>query len=492
MTQRPTTLVVVLCVLLAGQLVVALCLGLGDAEALYYVYSRHLSLSYLDHPPLIGWLIRGSTALFGPTVIGVRLVPMITTVLGTVFLYLFTRELFGAAIARLAPLLILSTPVFAVGLTAATPDAPLFAIWPLYLWQLHVALSKRSQRVQWLRPLMLGVLLGLAFLAKYTGALLVVTTLIMVLSKPHRKWLRAPGFWLGAGIAALLALPVFLWNMNNGFAGVYHRLQWTQTGAGISVRNAGALLGGQLLYVGPVMLVLLFLGARRMWQYRRDDAGQEYQLLLAASLPVLAVTYFLGLWSDVAEPHWPAPGYLALYPAASALIGVGQPAALRLYRIALSLGIAIYLIMLTLVLTPLLPIISPPSSYEPKYDLANELRGWSEVAEMIRRVRPKERPVIAAHYTQCAQLAFVLSRPSDPVVRCISKETDDFDLWDGPFSMTAAGALFVTDNRFNHDVGGLLQNVDAVSSVTVEIQRNGVLARRFVLTEMRPIEDTHP
>src|SRR5438067_2408447 len=41
-------------------------------EAVYWTWSRHLDLSYFDHPPMIAYLIATSTKIFGSTELGVR------------------------------------------------------------------------------------------------------------------------------------------------------------------------------------------------------------------------------------------------------------------------------------------------------------------------------------------------------------------------------------------------------------------------------------
>lgn len=41
-------------------------------ETYYWNYSRHLDIGYLDHPPMVAWLIRLGTALFGQSQFGVR------------------------------------------------------------------------------------------------------------------------------------------------------------------------------------------------------------------------------------------------------------------------------------------------------------------------------------------------------------------------------------------------------------------------------------
>ena len=63
-------------VLAAGVLVrlfFAALIPLFPDEAYYWEWSRRLAAGYFDHPPAIPLLIRGGTALFGATAIGVRL-----------------------------------------------------------------------------------------------------------------------------------------------------------------------------------------------------------------------------------------------------------------------------------------------------------------------------------------------------------------------------------------------------------------------------------
>src|SRR2546423_11145477 len=45
---------------------------LAPDEALYWVWSHHLAAGYLDHPPMIAYLIALSTKILGSTELGVR------------------------------------------------------------------------------------------------------------------------------------------------------------------------------------------------------------------------------------------------------------------------------------------------------------------------------------------------------------------------------------------------------------------------------------
>lgn len=477
-------------VLWTSNILVSSLLGLGDAEALYYCYSRHLSLSYLDHPPLIGLLIRLSTALGGNSVLGVRLAPMAMCGLCLLFAYLCTAEIFGRPAGALCVLLMFSSPVFSIGLIAATPDAPLCALIMLFVHQMHRALTDPSDglKQRLFRPMLLGAILGLAFLAKYTGACLVISTLILLLKKENRRRLKQPGVYLAGAIALLCALPVFWWNREHDWAGVMHRLIYTQADAGFSPRNLGALFGGQLLYLGPTVMVLFVLAARSFFKSNEPFLAKKRArgMLLILSLSILAPTYLLACWSKVAEPHWPAAGYLPLFVLTAGYIADAGRKIRRLFQWTLGLGVAVFFIAHIVVLTPVVPALTPESLYEAKYDLSNELRGWDEVAEVIRQIGPKDRPVIAAFYTQCSQLAFHLNKPDDPEVRCISPKTDDFDIWNGPFTLDSKGALFVTDNRFNHNLEDLLPHAKTHGETALILRRAGVPARRFELIVVNP------
>ncbi|MDJ0766002.1 MAG: glycosyltransferase family 39 protein [Myxococcota bacterium] len=477
--------IAVIVVLGLSNLVASSLVGLGDAEALYYCYGKHPSLSYLDHPPLIGWLLFVATWALGTSVFSVRIVSFAMCALAVLFMTLLTRTIYGQRAANWSCLLLLGTPIFSVGMIAATPDAPLTVLWIIFTWQLYCAL--RHDRVtawtQLGRPTLLGCLLGLSFLAKYTGACLIVTVLIIVSRPQGRMWLRRPGFWLGVLAAAVVASPVFIWNIDHAWAGAYHRLVWTQTSSGLSLRNAGALLGGQALYIGVPMLVIFCWAGIRTWQQRGRHS--DPLLLLYASLPALAATYGLVLWSPVAEPHWPAAGYLPLFVAAAGAISASSAKIQQLARVAVGLGIMALLILQLLVLTPILPFVTPQALYQPKYDLANELQGWPEVAETIRKLNGDRNPVVAAFYTQCSQLTFALSNPGDPPVRCVSKEVDDFDLWHGPLDPNIDRALFVTDNRFDHDPKTVVPGLHPMAETVVPIHRAGRVVRQFRIIELK-------
>ncbi|MEI6857911.1 glycosyltransferase family 39 protein [Psychrilyobacter sp.] len=65
-------------IFLVGITVLRLAIGsylnLSDDEAYYLLWSRNLGMSYYDHPPLIAYLIRLITSIFGENNFSVRFV----------------------------------------------------------------------------------------------------------------------------------------------------------------------------------------------------------------------------------------------------------------------------------------------------------------------------------------------------------------------------------------------------------------------------------
>ena len=99
--------------------VVGSLLGLGDAEALYFNYALHLSGGYVDHPPLIGWLIAASTAVLGDAPAAVRLVPSALHALTMVGVYVLARDCLSSDRAGLRAIVAMAlVPMMTVGGTS--------------------------------------------------------------------------------------------------------------------------------------------------------------------------------------------------------------------------------------------------------------------------------------------------------------------------------------------------------------------------------------
>jgi len=184
-------------------------------EAYYWNYSRHLDIGYLDHPPMVAWLIKLATLLFGDTEFGVRFGALCCGIVSSCFIYRLTRNVFGESSALLALAMAQILPFFFLAGMIMTPDAPLTAAWAASLYFLERALIA-GRRWAWIWA---GLSLGLGLLSKYTIAMLGGGTfLFMVLDPTSRRWFRCWEPYAAVCIAAAVFAPVLVWNSQHDWA----------------------------------------------------------------------------------------------------------------------------------------------------------------------------------------------------------------------------------------------------------------------------------
>lgn len=208
------------CVAAVGYLVLLHLVYAGQIELLpeeayYWNYAKHLDIGYLDHPPLVAWLIGAGTLVWSDTELAVRAGAVVSSLVTILFIALMVRDALGREAAFIAGLLASIFPYFFAAGFLMTPDAPLVACWAGSLFFLQRALV-RGQSSAWIGA---GLCLGVGMLAKYSIALLGLSTLVYCAADGKlRHWLRRPGPYAAILLVAVIFLPVVLWNARNGWA----------------------------------------------------------------------------------------------------------------------------------------------------------------------------------------------------------------------------------------------------------------------------------
>jgi hypothetical protein len=477
---------------LAVRLYAASRIGFADSEALYACYALHPQPAYLDHPGLIGLVAR---AIGG----GLPLTPAsahhVTAVLATLvpWALVAAARLAGASWrgALLGGLGLVAAPEISFGLFAMTPDLPLAFAWLGALGLAAAGLRAEASSGPAAGALLFaGMLAGVASVAKVSGALLVVALIATYLSAPARAHARTVWPWAGLAAGALIVFPVAVYEARTGFPLLRHRLVDTQSGAGLSLRNLGAVLGGQCLYVSPVLLVTAALIARDLFRSRADDDAVIRLFCAAFALP-LAALVLLSLWSRVAEPHWLAPALLAL-PLYAACASPPPRLPPRLMSWALATGLGFAAVAHAWVLVPAAVRLVPEST-DPALDIANELFGWPaainavrDIVDQARIADPNNVPaVVGPVYTVCAQLHAGLER--DIPVGCDDPVRSDFDDWLPRADWERADEIiFVSDNRFPVDLAARFPHRFAARTWTVPIARDKRTVRTFRVALLLP------
>lgn len=296
-------------------------LNLLPQEAYYWNYSQHLDIGYVDHPPMVAWIIWLGTKLAGNTEFAVRVGASLCWMVAAFFCFQLTRNLYGKTAALVAVLMFCTLPFFFATGLLMTPDAPLTAAWAGALYFLERALIG-ERREAWLG---VGLCMGLGMLSKYTIALLGPATLLFVLLDPGlRRWLWQPWPYLAVVIATLVFSPVIIWNVLNDWASFsFQGAQRLQESRHFSLHT---LMGSVLVLLTPVGFVavvrtLFARGSKPDVSWRAD---RRTAFIAIYTLVPLSAFVAFSLFHEV-KLNWTGPIWLAILPALAGRLVAEEP-----------------------------------------------------------------------------------------------------------------------------------------------------------------------
>jgi 4-amino-4-deoxy-L-arabinose transferase-like glycosyltransferase len=395
-------------------------------EAYYWVWSRHLAASYLDHPPVVAYLIRLGTAILGNSELGVRCLGGLMTGGTVLVLTLAARRLTGdGRAAAFVPIALLVSPMVAVTGSIATPDAPACFFQATALAAaLRIFGGGRHAALNWLA---FGAFMGLALDSKYTSVLLGVAVLLALVScSEGRRQLHTPWPWLAALVAAAVFSPVLFWNAQHQWASFRFQLHHGVVGGNSPAwKNLLDYAGGQAAICTPVMLGICVAGLIIYWR-RKDNPMPVRILLLAATTPL--VFFAISAVRRRPEVNWPMFAYFPAVMLYARYLGENWGESRRRPRRTWAEAAIIVALVFTVVLhAPQLVWKLSANLGSPQWD---HLYGWRDLAE--REVEPLrfDSTVCAADYEYASELSFYL--PRRPEVRPLADPTRPtaFDFFD--------------------------------------------------------------
>ncbi|MEK8048811.1 glycosyltransferase family 39 protein [Ideonella sp. DXS22W] len=302
--------------------------GLHVDEAQYWDWSRHLQWGYWSKPPGVAVLIAASTQLFGNGLLGVRLLGMACWPAAAAVLAALAWRIGGTAHGTAAALwtagLFATTPAAGLLGLVVTTDGPLLLCWALAMlacWHAIHPSESGQGAMRWRAWWVLGLVLGLGLLSKYTAAAFVLGALPglwrLRQAPGAQRWQMLGGPALALGVMAVLLLPHLLWNARHGWPTLTHTAAITaqasaRPGAGPLTSLAEYLLGQGLL-LGPAALMLAWRVRPRGRAVRHADQatalGEGFALAMAVPLLCLGALQAL---NAKAQMNWTAPALAGL------------------------------------------------------------------------------------------------------------------------------------------------------------------------------------
>lgn len=336
-------------------------------ESQYWLWGQTLDLGYYSKPPLIAWVIRGTTELFGSDA------PFFVRLPGAV-LHGATGLILGAIAARLldaraafwVSVTYVTLPMAALGSMLISTDtvmAPFYA--GALAFYLRAVRTKRAGAA-----LLAGVLAGFAFLAKYAAIYLLLGLGLAAVFVPAVRIPPRAALALAAGFVAAV-LPNLLWNLANDLTTVAHTLDnvgWVRGGgrlSGLDFVGLGVFVLAQFAVVGPVIFAALLWGCAR-------PRSEPLRALALVSVPPLLIICVQALL-DKAYANWAVAAY---FPGTVLAVAILVTRAPRLLPVSLAINGTVS------VLLPLLAVLAPWPQWQGKPALARYL-GRAELSRQI-------------------------------------------------------------------------------------------------------------
>jgi len=468
------------------RLLVASTTGLSDTEAYYAQWARVPALSYYDHPPLVAWstwvVQRLSLAPWA-----VRVGPILYAAAFSGLLYRLGARMFSPRAGFLAVAIVTAIPAFVFVGFLLNPEGLLAPLWILSLLLLD---DLREHDEPW-RPLLLGAVIGVAFLAKYTALLAVPVAVLYVAGSPvTRRWLRRPSFYLAGAVALAIATPVVAWNYVHDWPSLQLHLAERMVrpeGEGL----LGALVrvgGGQVALFHPLILPA-FLAALA-YAVRRARTDERYRLLATASLPTLAFLLLVMARAADSEPHWTMVAYAPLAVGAGGVLdestGLLRRFAWGLLRASLFLSAAAAALYVVHMGSPALMNALP--GFDPNADPLTETLGWDAVREAVEARASALGPgavVAGAHNVLCGHLQSVLD--DAPPVYCASPRRTQFDFVGRRTPPRDAPVVFVDSDRYRADAAQALPRHACAGAEDVVVERGGRVLGHYRVRSCVPV-----
>ena len=369
-------------------------------EAYYWLWSKHLDIGYLDHPPVTAFVI-WITTLLGDYGWSVKFAALACYALSAYFVFLLAKRGYGRDVGIAATLIFSLSPAVTVGMSIMTPDAPLTLFWTMSLYYAYKVLFEESKASDFA---ILGILIGLSMASKYTAALLVIFIVIYVAVKKWRMLLDKRS-WLIPLISIAVFSPVVWWNYTHDWLGFGFQLSRAILKPN-PLQGFGEFFGGLFAIFSPVFMGFLVY---ELFKWRSYDEKEKF--FATITYGVLGFFIYKSFFGHM-ELNWAAPAFIS----GSVLVALR----IRHYRKFFISGIAIAVILGLIIRFPFLFGLQGAANPHQR------VFGYAEVAQRVKQLKTTNEAVMSDHLTNASILWFYIGAP---VTIPTDSRMSAFDFW---------------------------------------------------------------
>lgn len=398
---------------------------LGNDEVYYWTYALYPALSYFDHPPLIGLLIRITTLnLAINNEIFVRLGSIIFGILNTIIIFKTGKLLKDSKTGFYASMLYTASlyGTIIIGIFIL-PDTPQSFFWILSVYFLLKSIVNNPDTAGSKKYILLsGVTIGLGMLAKYHAAFLWLGAALYIIIY-NRRWLLQKEFYLSILITSLLFLPVVIWNIGNDFISLsFHSGRVSIFSTDLKPEFLFREIAGQVFYNNPVNFILIITALIFLFRNKVEISSAYKRLLLLTGLPIIILFIFFSLTRQTL-PHWSAPGYFSLILITAIWITSNNLKKIVTAAIYASFTfIAAVLVIGLLIVNFGIINLSPGGKNIPgSHDVSLEMFGWKQIRAGFQKFSMKystegemseTAPIVSNKWNDAAHIEYYAAYPS--------------------------------------------------------------------------------
>jgi 4-amino-4-deoxy-L-arabinose transferase-like glycosyltransferase len=474
-------------------------LELTNDEVYYRLYAMYPDFSHFDHPPMVGWLIQLTTLnlLLGSEFF-IRLGAIILGCITLILAFKIGQKIHSDRVGFISAFLFTLSPyLFLISGTFILPDTPLLFFFMLALWLIITIFDDKITTKKANKLLVLGLVIGLAILSKYTAIFLWIGIGLYILLH-KRNYLKQWQLYVSIFITIICLFPVIYWNIQNDFISFTFHNERVSLFSSICFSCFLQEIAGECAYNNPFIFVMIyFVFFRFCFQKNKlsffahntsknlprhaelvsaSPARTHYtgglrvkpamtnyfRLFYCIGLP-LVILFLLFSFFRSLLPHWNAPGYsVMIFPVAIYIAEKFEQGKKSLW-IQAKIWAGILLCIIILFFLQLNYNIFNLQQRKIQ-DFTIELSTWKKTGEFFAELSQKAEkngeiqpnaPIIAHRWFPAANLDMYVAKPTNRKVLAIgSLEKIHKYAWinasRGGFEL-GMDAWYITDNYdFNH------------------------------------------
>lgn len=459
---------------------------LSPDEAHYWDWSRRLDLSYYSKGPAVAYIIAFFTMIGGNNEVSVRIGAVIIAAIVSLTLYVLAKDIWNSERAGFfAGLLPSITPLYAAGSVLMTTDAPLLMFWGLAIYFFRKA-STQESKANWF---LLGIIIGLGLLSKYTMALIYPCLFLFLLSsKIDRFRLKKKEPYIAFVISLVIFSPVIIWNIQHDFVTLRHTIgqAHVEKGAILSVASGVEFLASQLGVLTPFIFVVVIYGAVKSGITGFRQRQRDYLLLFFTSMPVFLFFVAKSLQAEV-EANWAAPAYFTAFACLGIYDGIyGRFCGKKSFKLGLAIILLTGFFATAISYFPAILKLVGVNGLEAKAPI-NRIIAWKELGLTVGDVyndmaNNKETFILSDTYQMTSELAFYV--PGNPVtynVNLGNRRMNQYDIWGGLNLLKGKDAVYVKGG--DAELDDVVKNVfeSCEREPLFKAYRNDLIVRRATI-----------